>query len=486
MGDDEIVILRPDGVEFQTAEGEPLQRDIVHIDWDAETAEKQGYETFMLKEINEQADAVAETLGERTARPDGIDLGDLGAITDDLLRSVRRVVIVACGTAYHAGLIGRYAIEQWARVPVEVDIASEYRYRNPVVGPEDLVIGISQSGETADTLAAMRTARGRGAKVLAVTNIMGAQATREADGVLYTRAGLEIGVAATKTFVCQIAAMYLVALRMAELRGTLEPAALAATIAELKRTPHLIAELLERDTGRIAEVARDNYEADFFLYLGRHIGLPVALEGALKLKEISYIATDAYAAGEMKHGPIALLDEHTPVVVVATESPVLDKVISNMQEVRARGARVMAVASEGDEQIAQHADEVIRVPADRLDAGAAAGGDPAAAAGLQHRPPARAQRRSAAQPGQDGHRRVSGEHDEARAGEHPSIGIDLLEIDRLERALARRPRLAERLFTADERDYAAPRARPGQHLAARFCAKEAVAKALGMSALEFS
>jgi glucosamine--fructose-6-phosphate aminotransferase (isomerizing) len=231
-----------------------------------------------------------------------------------------------------------------------------------VVGPEDLVIGISQSGETADTLAAMRTARGGGAKVLAVTNIMGAQATREADGVLYTRAGLEIGVAATKTFVCQIAAMYLVALRMAELRGTLESDVLAATIAELKRTPHLIAELLERDTARIAEVARGNCEADFFLYLGRHIGLPVALEGALKLKEISYIATDAYAAGEMKHGPIALLDEHTPVVVVATESPVLEKVISNMQEVRARGARVLAVATEGDEHIALHADEVIRVP----------------------------------------------------------------------------------------------------------------------------
>ena len=361
MGDDEIVILRPDGVEFETADGQPLQRDIVHIDWDAQTAEKQGYETFMLKEIHEQADAVAETLGERTARPDGIDLGDLGAITDDLLRSVRRVVIVACGTAYHAGLIGRYAIEQWARVPVEVDIASEYRYRNPVVGPHDLV-GISQSGETADTLAAMRTARERGAKVLAVTNIMGAQATREADGVLYTRAGLEVGVAATKTFVCQIAAMYLVALRMAELRETFEPAALTAMIAELKRTPHLIAELLERDTARIADVARENYEADFFLYLGRHIGLPVALEGALKLKEISYIATDAYAAGEMKHGPIALLDEHTPVVVVATESPVLDKVISNMQEVRARGARVLAVASEGDEHIALHADQVIRVP----------------------------------------------------------------------------------------------------------------------------
>ena len=360
--DDEIVVLRPDGVDFLTIDGEPLQREIVEIDWDADTAEKQGYETFMLKEINEQADAVAETLGERVARADGIDLGDLGAIDDDLLRRVRRIVIVACGTAYHAGLVGRYAIERWARLPVEVDIASEYRYRSPVVGPDDLVIAISQSGETLDTLAAMREARKHGAKVLAVTNIMGAQAAREADGVLYTRAGLEIGVAATKTFVAQITAMYLVALRLAELRGTLEPKELAATIAELKHLPHLITELLEADREGIEEVARTSFEANFFLYLGRHIGLPIALEGALKLKEISYIATDAYAAGEMKHGPIALLDEHTPVVVVATQSPVLEKVISNIQEVRVRGARVIAIATEGDEQIAMHADEVIRVP----------------------------------------------------------------------------------------------------------------------------
>jgi glucosamine--fructose-6-phosphate aminotransferase (isomerizing) len=362
IGDDEIVVLRPDGVEFFTAAGEPVEREIVEIDWDADTAEKQGYETFMLKEIHEQADAVAETIGERAARGVGIDLGDLGAIDDDLLRRIKRIVIVACGTAYHAGLIGRYAIEQWARVPVDVDIASEYRYRNPIVGPDDLVIGISQSGETADTLAAMRTARSRGATVLAVTNIMGAQATREADGVLYTRAGLEIGVAATKTFVCQMAAMYLLALRLAELRGTLEPDVLTATITELKRLPHLIAEVLAHDPEGLAAIAQDNYAADFFLYLGRHVGLPVALEGALKLKEISYIATDAYAAGEMKHGPIALLDESTPVVVVATESPVLEKVVSNMQEVMARGARVIAVATIGDEQISQHAEEVIWIP----------------------------------------------------------------------------------------------------------------------------
>jgi glucosamine--fructose-6-phosphate aminotransferase (isomerizing) len=362
MDDDEIVALRPDGAEFFTPTGEPVEHEVVEIGWDAGTAEKQGFETFMLKEIHEQADAVAETIGERAARGWGIDLGDLGPIDDELLRRVGRIVIVACGTAYHAGLIGRYAIEQWARMPVDVDFASEYRYRNPVVGPEDLVIGISQSGETLDTLVAMRTARERGATVLAVTNVMGSQITREADGVLYTRAGLEIGVAATKTFVSQITAMYLIALRLAEVRETMGRSELKPVISELKRLPHMIAELLERDVSGIEAIAEAHHEAPFFLYLGRHIGLPVALEGALKLKEISYIATDAYAAGEMKHGPIALLDENTPVVVVANESPVREKVISNMQEVRVRGARVIAVASEGDEDILEHADEVIRIP----------------------------------------------------------------------------------------------------------------------------
>ncbi len=362
INDDEIVVLRPEGVEFYTAAGEPVDREVVEIDWDADTAEKQGYETFMLKEIHEQADAVAETLGERVAAKRGVDLGELGAIDDQVLRGVRKVVIVACGTAYHAGLVGRYAIEQWARLPVEVDVASEYRYRNPVIGPGDLMIGISQSGETADTLAAMRTGREHGAHVLAVTNIMGSQATREADGVLYTRAGLEIGVAASKTFVAQLVVMYLLALRLAELRGTLPPDELAAKVAELRRLPHAIAELLERCGPTIEQIAERHHRADFFLYLGRHVGLPVALEGALKLKEISYIATDAYAAGEMKHGPIALLDEQTPVVAVATDSPVLEKVISNVQEVRARGAHAIAVATEGDQLIEKAADEVIRVP----------------------------------------------------------------------------------------------------------------------------
>jgi glutamine---fructose-6-phosphate transaminase (isomerizing) len=354
--DDEIVVVRPDGVEFLTAAGEPIHRPVEVIDWDAEEAEKGGHETFMLKEIHEQADGVAETIADRTVRPDGVDLPELD---DELLRNCRRLVVVACGTSYHAGLVGRYAIEEWARIPVEMDIASEYRYRNPVVGPGDLVVGITQSGETADTLAAMRLARARGASVVAVTNIMGSQATREADGVLFTRSGLEISVAATKTFTAQVAAMYLLALRMAELRGTLPAERRRELIAQIKRLPHAIAELLDAGSEAVDRVAERFKDAQFFLYLGRHAGLPVCLEGALKLKEISYTATDAYAAGEMKHGPIALLDEGTPVVVVATESPVLEKVISNMQEVRARGAAVIAV---GSEAAAPHADAVLRVP----------------------------------------------------------------------------------------------------------------------------
>jgi glucosamine--fructose-6-phosphate aminotransferase (isomerizing) len=243
-----------------------------------------------------------------------------------------------------------------------MDIASEYRYRNPVVGPGDLVIGITQSGETADTLAAMRLAKERGATVLAVTNIRGSQATRDADGVLYTRAGLEVSVAATKTFVCQVAVMQLLALRLAELRGTLPAHEIAELVADMKRLPHDVQELTESIEPQVRAVADLVADGQFFLYLGRHVGLPVALEGALKLKEISYISTDAYAAGEMKHGPIALLDERTPVVVVATDSPVLDKVVSNMQEVAARGAHVIAVTTEGNEAIKHHAEITFAVP----------------------------------------------------------------------------------------------------------------------------
>jgi glucosamine--fructose-6-phosphate aminotransferase (isomerizing) len=361
----EIVVLRAEGVSIETATGQEVLRAPQAVDWDEETAEKGGYETFMLKEIHEQADVVAETIADRTARGDGVDLDDEGALEESLLANVKRIVIVACGTSYHAGLIGRYAIEEWARVPVEMDVASEYRYRNPVVGPGDLVIGISQSGETADTLAAMRKARERGATVLAITNVMGSQATRDADGVLFTRAGLEIGVAATKTFVCQVAVIYLLGLRLAELRGTLPPRRIAELVSEIKRLPHCITEITSSAelAGQIKAIVDEDWSKEFFLYIGRHVGLPVALEGALKLKEISYIATDAYAAGEMKHGPIALLDDSTPVVCVATDSPVLEKLASNMQEVRARGAHTIAIVTAGNSEIAKHADATIPVPA---------------------------------------------------------------------------------------------------------------------------
>jgi glucosamine--fructose-6-phosphate aminotransferase (isomerizing) len=358
----ELVVIRPEGTTVMTPEGETIDREISELDWDQETAEKEGYETFMLKEIHEQAEAVAETIGDRTLSGTSVDFSV--EFDEAILRDAKRIVILACGTSYHAGLIGRYAMTEWARIPVAVDIASEYRYSNPVVGEGDLVIGISQSGETADTLAALRLAQERGATVLAVTNVMGSQATRDSDAVVYTRAGQEIGVAATKTFVCQVAVMFLLAIRLAELRGTLPPERTAELVGAVRHLPEQIAGLVESldGSGQIAEIAAQHGQCPFFLYLGRHAGLPVALEGALKLKEISYIPTDAYAAGEMKHGPIALLDESTPVIVAATDSPLLDKVVSNMQEVRARGAHVIAVATEGNVDIGEHAEEVIRVP----------------------------------------------------------------------------------------------------------------------------
>jgi len=349
-------VARPGGATFLSGDGAVIDRDVSEVDWDEEAAEKQGYETFMLKEIEEQPDAIAETIGERLyhgeLQLDGLEL------SDQQVRDLSRVVFLACGTSYHAGLIGRYLLEEWARVPSESDIASEWRYRRAVIDERTLVIAVAQSGETIDTLAAMKEARGRGAHVLAVTNVMGSQMTRECDSVLYTRAGLEIGVAATKTFTAQVTLMYLLALKLGLIRGTIDATRAGTLLEQVRDLPDLARRTLDRR--ELVEPIADRYHAnEFFLYLGRNMGLPIALEGALKLKEISYIATDAYAAGEMKHGPIALLDEKTPVVVVATDSPVLEKVISNMQEVRARGASVIAVGGDG---AAPHADAVLRVP----------------------------------------------------------------------------------------------------------------------------
>jgi len=358
--DGEIVSITPDSVQISNATtGAAVEHDVVEVDWDDHAAERSGYETFMLKEIYEQPEGVAETIGDRV-RHGHLALEGLG-LDEDELRTLKRIVIVACGTSYHAGVVGRYAIEEWARVPVEPDAASEWIYRNPVVDPGTLVIGISQSGESRDTIQAMKLAREKGARTVAITNMMGSQITREVDSVLYTRTGLEVGVAASKTFTAQISLLFLIGLKLAEHRETLPPKEIEFILDELYDLPNKMRRFLDGDHP-IEDIAQRYYKEPFFLYLGRHIGLPVALEGALKLKEISYIPTEAYSAGEMKHGPIALLEEGTPVVVVATKIHVYDKIVSNIQETRARGAHVIAIATDGNEDIQHHADDVIFVP----------------------------------------------------------------------------------------------------------------------------
>ncbi|HEX4323845.1 MAG TPA: glutamine--fructose-6-phosphate transaminase (isomerizing) [Gaiellaceae bacterium] len=357
--DGDVVEVTPEGVRFflHGAEVEAPERQ--EIDWDEEGAEKAGYETFMLKEIFEQPDAVAETIGDRV-RGHKLML-DAIALTELEIRNLRRIVIVACGTAYHAGVVGRYILEEWARVPVEPDIASEWIYRNPVLSKDTLVIGISQSGETRDTVNAVKLARESGARTLAITNLMGTQITREAESTLFTRCGMEVGVAASKTFTAQVALLSLLALKLAEVRRTLPQDEIDFILDRLHELPRKMQEFLDGDHP-IESIAQRFHDKPFFLYLGRHIGLPVALEGALKLKELSYIPTEAYSAGEMKHGPIALLEEGTPVVVVATNIHVYDKIVSNIQETRARGAHVIAIATDGNEDIQHHADDVIYVP----------------------------------------------------------------------------------------------------------------------------
>ena len=362
----EIVIATADGVEFRAVlDGSVREHPIEQADESLEAAVKGGYETFMLKEIHEQPTAIADTIAERFHHG-ALHLDGIG-LSDDELRAMNRVLIVGCGTALHAGLVGRYLIEDWGGVATEADVASEWRYRNGVFDPKTLVIAISQSGETADTLAAMQIARDRGARVVAVTNIMGSAVARAADGVLYTRAGLEIGVAASKTFTSQVTLMTLLALHLGAVRGNLSTQQVAEIGNELRGLPDLVQRILD-DSAMDAQLdmLADRFAHDrFFLYLGRHLGLPICQEGALKLKEISYIPTDAYAAGEMKHGPIALLGDDTPVVAVATDSHVFEKMASNLEEVRSRGAHVIAVGTEGNTTIAQHAEHVLYVPRTR-------------------------------------------------------------------------------------------------------------------------
>jgi glutamine---fructose-6-phosphate transaminase (isomerizing) len=359
LSDDEVAVLRPDEVSVLDRAMRARSPVVRSVAWDEERCEKGGFETFMLKEIHEQPAAAASTLAHWQAHAHSD--GDSG-LSDAFLRRVDRIVIVGCGTSYHAGLAGRVAIERWARIPVDVEVASEFRYRDPIVAPGTLLLGITQSGETADTLAAMRLARDRGARVIAITNVPGSQATRDSDAVLFTRAGIEIGVAATKTFVAQVVLLCSFAVRLAGLSSGIPSPRVAELRTALELLPAQLTRVLESSASQVEELADRLRSSPFFLYLGRLSGLPVALEGALKLKEISYVPTDAYAAGEMKHGPIALLSSETPVVCVATEEAVLPKLLSNLCEVRARGAPVVVVASEGCYEIAEHADDIVRVP----------------------------------------------------------------------------------------------------------------------------
>ena len=363
--DGDIVTITPGTVVIERPDGTVVERELIELDWDIESATKDGHETYMLKEIYEQPDAVEQTIGDRL-RHGRLELEEGLGMSDDDLLNLHRIVILSAGTSYHAAVAGRYAIEEWGRVPVEHDVASEWIYRNPVLDKETLVIGISQSGETRDTITAMQLARSMGARTVAITNMMGSQITREVDSVLYTRAGLEVSVAASKTFTATLSLLFLVGLKLAQVRKTLPASELEFIVNAVYALPAKLQEFIDGyRAGRhpIDEIAQRFADRPFFLYLGRNIGLPVALEGALKLKEISYIPTEAYSAGEMKHGPIALLDASVPVVVVATNHKrVYDKIISNIQEVRARGAHVIAIATEGNEDIQHHADDVIYIP----------------------------------------------------------------------------------------------------------------------------
>jgi glucosamine--fructose-6-phosphate aminotransferase (isomerizing) len=360
IDENQVVEVRADGVRVTDLEGRDVDVEPFEVEWDVARAQKGGFADFMLKEINEQPSALRDTLVGRVSDHGLLVLDELHLDTD-VLRDVNKVFVVACGTAFHSGLVAKYAIEHWTRVPVEIDIASEFRYRDPVLGPDTLTLAVSQSGETIDTLEAARHASRQGSKVIAVTNTIGSSLAREADAVMYTHAGPEICVAATKTFATQMAALHLVALYLAQIRGAMFPVEIGDIVGRMRELPGQVRSTLAL-SDQILGIADEIHEARDVLFIGRHTGYPAALEGALKLKELSYVHAEGYPAGELKHGPIALVEEGVPVVAVATECHVYPKVLSNIQEVRARGARVIAIASEGDEEISGHADHVLFVP----------------------------------------------------------------------------------------------------------------------------
>ncbi|MFD3626647.1 glutamine--fructose-6-phosphate transaminase (isomerizing) [Streptomyces sp. NPDC058698] len=364
LGQDQVVELRRDAVTVTDFAGAAADVREYHVDWDASAAEKGGYDYFMLKEIAEQPKAVADTLLGRIDGAGSLTLDEV-RIPASVLREVDKVVIVACGTAFHAGLIAKYAIEHWTRIPCEVELASEFRYRDPILDPQTLVIAISQSGETMDTLMALRHAREQGARVLAICNTNGSTIPRESDAVLYTHAGPEVAVASTKAFLTQLVACYLVALYLGQVRGTKWADEIRAVVRDLSSVSGAVDRVLET-MGPVRELARSLAAKNTVLFLGRHVGYPVALEGALKLKELAYMHAEGFAAGELKHGPIALIEDDLPVVVVVPSprgrSVLHDKIVSNIQEIRARGARTIVIAEEGDEAVVPYADHLIRVP----------------------------------------------------------------------------------------------------------------------------
>ncbi|MEU8456361.1 glutamine--fructose-6-phosphate transaminase (isomerizing) [Streptomyces griseoaurantiacus] len=365
LGQDQVVELHRDRVTVTGFDGSPAEVRAYHVDWDASAAEKGGYDYFMLKEIAEQPKAVADTLLGRIDAGGSLTLDEV-RIDDSELREIDKVVIVACGTAFHAGMIAKYAIEHWTRLPCEVELASEFRYRDPILGGQSLVIAISQSGETMDTLMALRHAREQGSRVLAICNTNGSTIPRESDAVLYTHAGPEVAVASTKAFLTQLVACYLVALYLGQVRGTKWGDEIRAVIRDLSGISAAVDRVLET-MEPVRALARSLADKDTVLFLGRHVGYPVALEGALKLKELAYMHAEGFAAGELKHGPIALIEEDLPVVVLVPSprgrSVLHDKIVSNIQEIRARGARTIVIAEEGDEAVAPYADHLVRIPA---------------------------------------------------------------------------------------------------------------------------
>ncbi|MCX5397474.1 glutamine--fructose-6-phosphate transaminase (isomerizing) [Streptomyces sp. NBC_00102] len=364
LGQDQVVEVRRDRVTVTGFDGTPAEVRGYHVDWDASAAEKGGYDSFMLKEIAEQPRAIADTLLGRIDGEGALTLDEV-RLPPSVLREIDKVVVVACGTAYHAGLIAKYAIEHWTRLPCETELASEFRYRDPILSPNTLVVAISQSGETMDTLMALRHAREQGAHVLAICNTNGSTIPRESDAVLYTHAGPEVAVASTKAFLTQLVACYLVALYLGQVRGTKFGDEIRTVVRQLSEVPDAVERVLAT-MEPVRELARSLAHKNTVLFLGRHVGHPVALEGALKLKELAYMHAEGFAAGELKHGPIALIEEDLPVVVVAPSprgrSVLHDKIVSNIQEIRARGARTIVVAEEGDETVAPYADHLITIP----------------------------------------------------------------------------------------------------------------------------